>query len=69
MMSFKVRSRYRTLVVINIILLLLAIYTRFKFLEVDLPFINYVITIGMSNLVLISDLKKAIDKYDSEEDC
>lgn len=63
----KVRSRYIQLMASNIILLVAAVYTRFKYLDLELLFIDYVILTSMASIGLILDLRKAINKYTSED--
>lgn len=63
----KVRSRYIQLMASNIILLVVAVYTRFKYLDLELLFIDYVILTSMASIGLILDLRKAINKYTSED--
>lgn len=63
----KIKLNYIELVIFNLLILVSAIYTRFKYIELNLNLLDSIICTSIISLVPIFNLRKILKSYNPEE--
>lgn len=63
----KIKLNYIELVIFNLMILVGAIYTRFKYIDLDLILLDSIICTSIISLVPIFNLRKILKSYNPEE--